>query len=238
MAGVNVIIEESPVTVIEADDEWIFEVDKAPISLSVDDEWIFEVDKAPISLSVEDPLPFVIGLGGPPGPAGPQGPQGLGLPPGGDPGFVLVKNSGTNYDTGWAAPGAVPYATPTVFGVTKLSVAAVSSSNPIAVGDNDNRVSPRRAILFINDGPVEGWSSGLYKQILPSANPFPTSMIWWESVAMLKKVVEVDVTYSGPFPVTEVLKVYDVDGSTVIKTVTDSITYSGAFEVSRTRSIS
>jgi hypothetical protein len=32
-------------------------------------------------------------------------------------------------------------------------------------------------------------------------------------------------------------KVYDVDGSTVLATVTDSISYSGVFETSRTRTI-
>jgi hypothetical protein len=36
---------------------------------------------------------------------GPQGPSGdaAGLPTGGDPGNVLLKNSGANYDATWAA---------------------------------------------------------------------------------------------------------------------------------------
>ena len=41
-----------------------------------------------------------------------------------------------------AVTGASGTATNSVAGTTKLSVAAVSAPNPIAVGDNDNRVSP------------------------------------------------------------------------------------------------
>lgn len=45
------------------------------------------------------------------------------------------------YVNGVAIAGA-PDASTTVKGITKLSVAPVSATNPIAVGDNDNRVSP------------------------------------------------------------------------------------------------
>lgn len=38
-----------------------------------------------------------------PGPQGPAGDGTGGLPTGGDPGNVLLKNSGTNYDATWAA---------------------------------------------------------------------------------------------------------------------------------------
>lgn len=53
------------------------------------------------------------GATGPAGPTGPQGPKGdkgdtgEGVPPGGSAGQALVKNSGTDYDSGWAD---VPYA--------------------------------------------------------------------------------------------------------------------------------
>ena len=41
---------------------------------------------------------------GPQGATGPQGPQGVGVPTGGTTGQMLVKNSGTNYDTKWVDP--------------------------------------------------------------------------------------------------------------------------------------
>ena len=95
----------------------------------------------------------------------------------------------------------------------------------------------RQLIHFINDGPAEGFASGAYRETLPSADPFPTSIIWWESSSKLKKIVEKTITYTTAFPTTIVWKVYDTDGTSVLATVTDSISYSGPFETSRTRTI-
>lgn len=99
----------------------------------------------------------------------------------------------------------------------------------------------RQLIHFIDDGPAEGFTSGAYKEVIGGA--FPTSIIWWESSSKLKKIVEKTITRSGgsatliaPTPI--VWQIYDTDGSTVLATVSDAITYSGAFEVSRTRTIS
>lgn len=97
----------------------------------------------------------------------------------------------------------------------------------------------RQLIHFIDDGPAEGFASGAYREIIGGA--FPTQIIWWESSAKLKKIVEKIITTTGtgtlvaPTPI--VWKMYDTDGSTVLCTVTDTITYSGAIEVSRTRTI-
>lgn len=101
----------------------------------------------------------------------------------------------------------------------------------------------RQLIHFINDGPAEGFASGAYRETLPAASAFPTSIIWWESSSKLKKIVEKTITRSGigataiaPTPI--VWRIYDTDGTTVLVTVTDSITYSGVFETSRTRILS
>lgn len=101
----------------------------------------------------------------------------------------------------------------------------------------------RQLIHFIDDGPADGFASGAYKETLPSGDPFPTSVIWWESSSKLKKIVEKTITRSGggatnvtPTPI--VWKMYDTDGSTVLLTVSDAITYSSVFETSRTRTIS
>lgn len=96
----------------------------------------------------------------------------------------------------------------------------------------------RHLIHFIDDGPADGFLSGAYKEILPVANPFPTSVIWWESNAKLKKIVEKSIDYSGgiatPTPI--VWEMFNSDGLIVAR-VTDSITYQGVFEVSRERTI-
>lgn len=96
----------------------------------------------------------------------------------------------------------------------------------------------RQLIHFIEEGPAEGFASGAYQETLPAADPFPTSFIWWESAAKLKKIVEEAVTYNANKTIaTDQWKVYDTDGSTVLATVTDTISYSGIFETSRTRTI-
>jgi hypothetical protein len=100
----------------------------------------------------------------------------------------------------------------------------------------------RQLIHFINDGPACGFASGAYKETLPAGDPFPTSIIWWVSSSKVDKIVEKTITRSGggatvvtPTPV--VWKMYDTDGSTVLCTVSDAISYSGPFETSRTRTI-
>lgn len=96
----------------------------------------------------------------------------------------------------------------------------------------------RQLIHFIDNGPAEGFASGAYREILPAADPFPTSVTWYDDATKAKKLVEKLLTYTGAFPTTIQWKIYDTDGSTVLATVTDAITYSGAFETSRTRTIS
>lgn len=98
----------------------------------------------------------------------------------------------------------------------------------------------RQLIHFIDEGPGDGFASGAYKEI--SGGAFPTSIIWWTSAAKTHKIVEKTVTRSGggatnvaPTPV--VWRIYDVDGVTVLATISDAIVYSGVFETGRTRTI-
>lgn len=95
----------------------------------------------------------------------------------------------------------------------------------------------RQLIHFIDDGPAGGFTSNAYKETLP-AGPFPASIVWWESASKLKKIVERLLTWSGANLTTDQWKMYDTDGSTVLVTVTDAISYSsGVFESTRTRTI-
>lgn len=95
----------------------------------------------------------------------------------------------------------------------------------------------RQLIHFIEEGPAGGFTSGAYKETLPSGDPFPTSVIWWESSSKLKKIVERTITWTGVTPTTDEWKIYDTDGSTLLATVSDAISYSGVFETTRTRTI-
>ena len=98
-----------------------------------------------------------------------------------------------------------------------------------------------RQLIHLADGvggPMEAWASGAYRQILPAADPFPTSIIWWTDATLTKKIVSKLVTFDGQKRVTALQWAsYAADGTTVIATVTDSITYSSVFEVNRTRTV-
>jgi len=97
----------------------------------------------------------------------------------------------------------------------------------------------RDIIHFIDGGPGDGFASGAYREILPVGSPFPTSVTWYESAAKTDKIVSKDISYPTtkvkPTPV--VWRMYDNDGSTVLVTVQDDVTYSGAFEHYRLRTI-
>lgn len=93
----------------------------------------------------------------------------------------------------------------------------------------------RQLIHFIEDGPAEGFASGAYREV--TGTVFPTALVWWESSSKIKKIVERLITWTGVNVTTDKWKVYDIDGSTVLWTVTDTINYSGLFETDRTRVI-
>ena len=92
----------------------------------------------------------------------------------------------------------------------------------------------RQLIHFIDNGPSDGFASGAYSESAYSG-AFPTSEIWYVDNTKTDSIVELTTTYTGAFPTTETWKMYDTDGSTVLITLVDAITYSGAFEANRTR---
>ena len=93
----------------------------------------------------------------------------------------------------------------------------------------------RQLIHFVDNGPAEGFASNAYRET--TGTVFPTAIIWWTSVAKVSKIVEKLITYVGAFPTIIQWKMYATDGTTVIATVTDTLTYSGPFETSRVRVI-
>jgi hypothetical protein len=95
----------------------------------------------------------------------------------------------------------------------------------------------RQLIHFIDDGPAEGFATGAFKET--TGTVFPTFVAWYVagSTPPAGLIVSLTVTWTGIVPTTEVWKMYDTDGSTVLVTVTDTISYSGIFETSRTRAI-
>jgi hypothetical protein len=94
----------------------------------------------------------------------------------------------------------------------------------------------RHLIHFIKDGPAGGFASGAYKETTYTGIK-ATSEIWYVDATKAKKIVELTTTWTGIKITAEEWKVYDTDGTTVLATVTDAITYTGLKETSRTRTI-
>lgn len=88
-------------------------------------------------------------------------------------------------------------------------------------------------IHFIDEGPAEGFASGATKTIVGTV--FPTQILWKRADAT--KLVEQNITWTASKPTTIQWKMYAANGTTVLATVTDTISYSGAFETGRTRAI-
>ena len=88
-------------------------------------------------------------------------------------------------------------------------------------------------IHFINEGPAEGFASGATKTV--TGTVFPTQLLWRRADST--KLVEKNTTWTGVLPTSIEWKIYDVDGTTVLATVTDTISYSGVFETGRTRTL-
>lgn len=105
----------------------------------------------------------------------------------------------------------------------------------------ENHDSLRRLIHLADGvgGPFEGFASGTYREILPLGSPFPTSITWWNSPVKVQKIVEKNISYnSNKTPSIVTYKAYDNDGVSILTTITDTISYSGAIEISRIRTIS
>lgn len=97
----------------------------------------------------------------------------------------------------------------------------------------------RQLIHFISEGPATGFPTGAFKETLPTASPFPTSIIWYDDSTRAKKIVSKTLTYnSNKTPSVILWEMYAIDGVTVIATISDSFSYSSVFETTRTRSIS
>lgn len=87
----------------------------------------------------------------------------------------------------------------------------------------------RHIIHFMEEGPAEGsYKESAWSGILP------TNETWWETSSKIDKIYEVNYTYTGINPTTIERKIYDTDGDLLV-TVTDTVTYSGILEDTRTR---
>lgn len=87
-------------------------------------------------------------------------------------------------------------------------------------------------------GPWEGFPN-VIRDIGPAGNPFPTASVWWTDSTRQQKIVEkIIVRNTNRTPTTIQWKVYVSGSNTVASSFTDTITYNGVIETSRTRTSS
>jgi hypothetical protein len=113
-------------------------------------------------------------------------------------------------------------------------VDSFASKNLNELVTSNQHKSLLQLIHFIDEGPAEGFVTGATKTITGTA--FPTEVLWKraDNTALVRRTI----TWTGPNPTVDEWKIYSSDGTTVLATVSDTITYSGPFETGRTRSIS
>lgn len=117
---------------------------------------------------------------------------------------------------------------------------SVGAFNPRDAFNVDDHEALRQLIHYIDGGPTIVALSGAYKEII--GQPFPTSITWYEDNTKAKKIFEKLIERSTPpatvtKPTPVVYRIYDTDGVTVLREISDSLTYSGVFEINRTRTI-
>lgn len=111
-------------------------------------------------------------------------------------------------------------------------IALIRSGNLSAV---DHEKLRQLVHLAEEGGPFEGFPSAV-RDIGPAGNAFPTGSIWWTDSTRQQKIVEKIITRNAnQTPKTIQWKVYVSGSNTVAASVTDTITYNGIFETSRTR---
>ncbi len=101
--------------------------------------------------------------------------------------------------------------------------------------DEQTHKSLRQLVHIADNGPYETFSGAVCDT---EAMPFPSASIWYTDATKTKKIVEQSVTYnSSRLPTQVVYRTYASDGTTVVAMATDTVTYAGVFETSRTRVI-
>jgi len=87
--------------------------------------------------------------------------------------------------------------------------------------------------LWDDDGPGIDVAAPVLV-VLPAGSAFPTTKTWYADASETVKVWEKTITRNSKQQPTTIKWVH-YDGATVIKTITDTITYDGAFEATHTR---
>lgn len=125
-----------------------------------------------------------------------------------------------------------------IAGVSATDVQEALEQIPTAVAGQHKDL--RHLIHFVEtNSPGDGFGAGPYvSELLPSADPFPTSETWYTDGTKTSKICRWEGTYNANKTLaTEKWIVYKSDGTNPAADATDTISYSGVFETGRSRAI-
>lgn len=114
---------------------------------------------------------------------------------------------------------------------TSHVLAELVSTSTGQLGSHNALLDP---IHFLSDGPGDGWASGAVSQD-GYVGPLLVSTTWYTDATLTKKIVGKQWAYSGPLVATEKLLVYASDGTSIVRTITDTFNYNGPLRTTRTR---
>ena len=122
---------------------------------------------------------------------------------------------------------------------TNVQAVLEDLDDAIACGPETHKAL-RQLIHFVDtNSPGDGFGAGPYvSEVLPTADPFPTSETWYTDGTKTYKICRWEGTYNANNTfATEKWIVYKSDGTNPAADATDTISYSGVFETGRSRAI-
>lgn len=106
---------------------------------------------------------------------------------------------------------------------------ATTPSQAAASAEENKRLLQK----FMTGKPGEGWASGLYREY--TGSPWRTAQTWWTNSSKTTKIYEALYTRNSRHQATTIVhNLYASDGTTLVSTITETVTYTGPEENTRT----
>lgn len=128
--------------------------------------------------------------------------------------------------------GALHFVDTVANGTTGLDLAQLVSS----VSGSANAFNALADIRLWLDGPGDGFASGAVRTRI-GTGPASGGYIWYKSANSTARLFDCTINYptGSPLPSSKVYRLYASDGTTVVRTVTDTLTWSGPILTQKTR---
>lgn len=131
----------------------------------------------------------------------------------------------------WAASGGGGGGVSQILAGTGISISPLGGTGIVTVSATGT--GGAAGVLDTEGLPLAAYG---YREILPAGNPFPTTINWWDSPSKTQLQYSKALTLNAQQNPTQIQWKFYVAG-VLQATVTDTISYSGPFETTRTRTV-